>query len=215
MRNIKKHIGVLFVIFLFISCSQNNPKITEGYIGLCYYNNSGRTEERYYVFVVPSDDDGIEDIEEMYISHEKEGLEWKLATADWISIDAAGKTWIGTHNLAMMDGEKLPRGVFKIELIDKAGMTGTTQVTFDVRDSKYSFPKFSIENGRYTIVSEYPVNYFLCYNESGAFIRTIQLEHTEGEITSLSLPRDARTVALWAEAPDMFISALTEMAAVR
>jgi hypothetical protein len=203
--------GILCIILLSFSCSQNNPNINEGYIGLCYYDVSGNIEERYYVFVVPTDDDGMEDVDEMIISHEKESLSWHLSELDWVSVNADGKTWIGTHNMAMLDGEELPRGLFTVELIDKARMTGSIQLTFDVRDETHPFPKFFIEDERYTIISEYPVHHFICYNESGAFIRTVKLENLEGEISSLSLPRETRSVALWAEEPEIFVSALTEM----
>jgi hypothetical protein len=203
--------GILFVIFFSLSCSQNNPNIQEGYIGLCYYDNAGNIEERYYLFIVPSDGDGMEDIEEMIISHKKEGLIWRLSPSDWVSLNADDKIWIGTHHMAMLDGEALPRGVFSAELIDKAGMTGSIQLTFDVRDTPFSFPFFSLENGRYTIQSEYPVHHFICYNRSGEFIQTVTLEQLEGEVSSLSLPNETRTVALWAESPELFLSALTEM----
>jgi hypothetical protein len=200
-----------FVCAMLFSCSQNNPNISEGYIGLSYYSNAGIIEERYYVFVVPSDDDGIEDIDEMIISHEKDGLSWKLSAADWISVSGDGKTWIGTRSMTMADGEEMPRGVFTVELIDKSGMAGSMPLTFDVRNVPLPFPKFSIEDRHYSIQSEYPVHQFICYNESGAFIKTVKLETLEGSLSSLSLPRETRGLALWAESPEIFVSALTEM----
>jgi hypothetical protein len=206
--------GILFIIFSF-SCSENNPNINEGYIGLNFFSNAGNIEERYYVFVVPSDDDGMEDVDEMIISHRKESLRWSLSSSDWVSLNADGKTWIGTHNLAMLDGEELPRGVFTVELIDKGGMTGNMDLTFDVRDEPHFFPELFIEEGRYTILSEYPVHRFICYNGSGAFLRAVKLDKLDGEISSLSLPRETRSVALWAEEPELFVSALTEMTEIR
>ncbi|MDR2900042.1 MAG: hypothetical protein LBV20_00780 [Treponema sp.] len=207
--------GIIFIVLFSLSCSQNNPNIDEGYIGLSYYENAGNIEERYYVFVVPSDDDGIEDVDEMIISHEKEALRWHLSPSDWVSVNADGKTWIGTHNLAMLDGEKLPRGVFNVELVDKAAMTGTMQLTFDVREEPHFFPELFIEEGHYTILSDYPVHHFICYNEKGVFVRTVTLNKLDGEISSLNLPRETRSVALWAEEPELFVSALTERAEIR
>lgn len=218
MRQIQKLFagmaGIVCIVCFSISCSQNNPNINEGYIGLCYYENAGNIEERYYVFVVPSDDDGIEDIDEMIISHEKADLRWRLSPSDWVSVNADGKTWIGTYSLAMLDGEELPRGVFTAELIDKSGMTGSTQLTFDVRGGALPFPKLFIEDRHYSILSGYPVHYFICYNTSGEFIRTVKIEQREGEISSLPLPRETRSLSLWAEEPALFLSALTEMTAL-
>ncbi len=202
--------GIVFIILFSFSCSQNNPNINEGYIGLCYYAESGTIEGRYYVFITPSDDDGMEDIDEMIISHKKEGLRWRLSASDWVLINTDGKTWIGTHSISMPDREALPRGVFTVELIDKAGMTGSMQLTFDVRGAAHPFPKFSIEDRRYSIQSEYPAHYFICYDRSGAFLRTVKIENAEGTLSSLSLPRDCESLALWAESPEIFLSALTE-----
>ncbi len=206
--------GIVFIILFSLSCSQNNPNINEGYIGLCYYENAGTIEERYYVFVVPSDDDGMEDIDEMIISHEREGLRWHLSPSDWMPVNTDGKTWIGTHSIAMPDGASLPRGVFTVELIDKSGMTGRIQLTFDVRGEAHPFPKLFIEDRTYSVLSEYPAHHVICYNESGSFIRTVKLENLEGELSSLSLPRETRSISLWAESPELFVSALTEMTAV-
>ncbi len=203
--------GMVCILLFFLSCSQNNPNINEGYIGLCYYDNSGNIEERYYLFVVPSDDDGLEDIDELNIFHKKEGLRWRLSSADWLSVDADGKTWIGTRSLSMQNGEELPRGVFTAETVDKAGMTGRIELTFDVREVPHPFPVFSIEDGTYTIISEYPVHHFICYSGNGAFIQTVRLESLNGELSALSLPRETRSLALWAESPEIFVSALTEM----
>jgi hypothetical protein len=212
MKRFSATVGILCIVLF--SCSQNNPTIDEGYIGLCYYMNAGNIEERYYVFVVPSDNDGMEDVDEMIISHDKEGLRWQLASSDWLSVNADSKTWIGTHNMSMLDGEELPLGVFTVELIDKAGMTGRIDLTFDVRDDALPFPELFIDEGRYSIVSDYPVHHFMCYNESGAFIQTLKLDQLDGEISSLELPRETRSVSLWAESPEIFVSALTEMTAI-
>jgi hypothetical protein len=206
-------IGIFFIVFS-MSCSENNPTISEGYIGLWYFENAGNIEERYYVFVIPSDDDGMADIDEMIISHEKENLRWKLFPSDWVSENVEGVMWVGTRNMQMPDNESLPRGVFTVELIDKSGMIGSIQLTFDVRSKAHPFPEFFLSDGNYSIQSEYPVHHFMCYDGSGEFLQSVKLEKLEGDISSLSLPSETKSVALWAESPELFVSALTEMAEI-
>jgi hypothetical protein len=206
--------GIAFIVASSLSCSQNNPNMNEGYIGLCYYEDAGTIEERYYLVVVPSDDDGIDDIDEMIISHKKESLRWRLTASDWITFNVDGKIWIGTHNMVMYEGERLPRGMFSVELIDKGGMTGNMQLTFDVRDAPHPFPQLSLEHKRYSIRSDYPVHHFICYNGKGEFLQTVKLDQLEGELSSLVLPPETRSVALWAESPELFLSALTEITSI-
>jgi major membrane immunogen (membrane-anchored lipoprotein) len=206
---------LLCSVTLLAACSRTEPKISYGTMRMVYYQTEERPEERFSFFVLPEDDDGIEDIAELYIYHDKEGLSWRLTSDDWVSYEFDGKTWIGTYSIAMMDEEPLPRGQFRAVLVDKGGERSERVFAFDApEDSRYPFPFLTIENGRYFVESGYPEHSFICYNAQGEYVNTIALTVLDGAIADLKLPSAVRAVALWAEDSEYMVSALTDVASL-
>jgi hypothetical protein len=209
MRN--RALLLLFPVFLFFDCSRSEPKITYGTIRLVYFQGADKPEERFSFFVLPDDDDGIEDIAELYLYHDREGLFWQIPADDWVSFEAEGKTWVGTRSLAM-DDEGLPRGQFRAVLIDKGGEKSERLFTFDApADPRYPFPVFSITNGRYLVESGYPEHILVCYDGEGNFVTTKPIPVLDGTVAELELPSNIRALALWAEDSEYLTSALTDV----
>jgi hypothetical protein len=207
--------GLLLVFGLaaaFLSCSRSEPRIAYGSIRLVYYQGAEKPVERFSFFVLPEDDDGVEDLDSLYLYQDREGLSWQLKTDDWVAFDIEGQTWVGSHNLAMLDDETLPRGQFRAVLVDKGGERSERVFGFDApEESRYPFPFLSIENGVYRIDSLYPEHSFICYDGEGNYLSTKALETTEGAIAELGLPGGARALSLWAEDREYFTSALTDV----
>jgi hypothetical protein len=124
--------------------------------------------------------------------------------------------WIGAHTLSMAGSESLPSGQWRAMIIDKGGERSERVFGFDVPpESKYSFPKFKIENGSWTLESEYPEHFLLCYDDFGNYIRTILLQTNSGTLPSLGMPPETASVAYWGEDTGSMTAALTKPAAVR
>jgi hypothetical protein len=195
-----------------LSCSRSEPRIAYGGIRLVYYQGTEGPEERFSFFVLPEDDDGIEDLESLYLYHDREGLSWLLPGEEWLALDVEGETWVGSHSIAMLDDQPLPRGRFRAVLIDKGGGRSERTFGFDApSDSRYPFPFFSIENGVYRIDSSYPEHSFICYDGEGNYLFTRSLTALEGAVPELGLGRDVRAVALWAEDGEYFTAAVTDL----
>ena len=207
----------LFVFLVgFFSCSREEPKILYGFMELVYYPGRARPEERYSFFIIPEDDDGIENLDELYLYHDREGLRWLFTSEDWLSYEEDGKTWIGSRSIAMPEDAPLPRGLYRAVLINKGGESTERSFTFDGPENPiYPFPVLSIGEGTYHIDSQYPVSHFLCYDQQGKIIQTVMITENDGSIRNLRFSNAVRTVALWAEDPEFRISALTEAASVR
>jgi hypothetical protein len=211
-----KFIPLIFIFTGFFSCSKAEPRIVYGFIDLTYYQVRGNPEERYSFFILPEDDDGVENLDELYLYNDREGLRWFFTSDDWIKHEENGKTWIGSRSIAMYDNIQLPRGQYRAVLVNKGGESTERKFTYDGPETPpYVFPSLSIGEGSYHISSQYPVNYFICYDQQGKIIQTIQLKENEGSLRDLRLPNAVRTVALWAEEPEYRISALTEVAVIR
>jgi len=210
------YILLLLPLLLAVSCSRTEPKISFGFIELVYYQDEEKPLERFSFFIIPEDDDGIENLEDLYLYHDRDQLRWHIKSDDWISYTHEGKTWIGSRSLSIGEDEILPRGQFRAVLVTKGGEKSERNFTFDApEDPRFPFPTLKISGGRYTVESAYPSNRLLCYDEQGNHIFSVNLTSLNGSINDLGIPSQARTAALWAEDAQYFTSAITYVTALR
>jgi hypothetical protein len=209
-------LSLFLAIFLTGACSRTEPKIAFGFIELVYYQNGSRPEERFSFFIIPEDDDGIENLGDLYLYHDHEQLRWHITSEDWVSYEHEGKTWIGTRSIAIGSGESLPRGQYRAVLVNKGGEKSERDFSFDAPvNPRFPFPTLIISGNVYVVNSSYPENRLVCYDEQGNFVETIRLVGLSGSIDDLGIPSQARTAALWAEDPQYFTSAFTDVASLR
>jgi len=187
-----------------------------GFMDLVYYSGSEKPEERYTFFVMAEDDDGMENLSELFLYHDREGLRWVINSEDWVQFEEEGKNWIGSRSISVGDAPYLPRGQFRAVLVNKGGEKTERRFTFDgPEESPYPFPFFVISDGIYRIDSRYPVNHLICYDQQGKPVQTLTISSIEGNVGDLRLNNSVRTAALWAEDPEYHISALTDAVLVR
>jgi hypothetical protein len=199
-----------------VSCSQSEPVITFGFIQLVYYQDNEKPQERFSFFIIPEDEDGIENLEEIYLYHDRSQLRWHIKSDDWISYVQDGTTWIGTRSIAIDEDELLPRGQFRAVLVNKGGEKSERNFTFDApQDPRFPFPTLEISGGMYTASSAYPSNHLVCYDEQGNYVFSAELAGLSGSIADLGIPSRARTAALWAEDAQYFTSAITYVISLR
>ena len=215
---LKKKVAIFFIIgnVLAVSCSRSEPNIAFGFMELVYYQDRDRPQERFSFFIIPEDEDGIENLADLYLYHDREQLRWHISSEDWVTHTYEGKTWIGTRSIAISDGETLPRGQYRAVLVNKGGEKTERNFTFDAPDEpRFPFPAFEIKDGNYTTDSRYPDNRLVCYDERGNYIYSAKLAKLSGPISELGLPSQARTGALWAEDAQHFTSAFTDVTSLR
>ncbi|MDR1279164.1 MAG: hypothetical protein LBK02_10475 [Treponema sp.] len=212
LRSLCFRLCILGILLVLPSCSRSEPRISYGFISLVYYQEPERPEERFSFFIIPDDDDGIENLADLYLYHDQEQLRWQIRSEDWVSYEQDGQTWIGSRSIAMTGDESLPRGQYRAVLVNKGGERSERLFSFDApEEPRFPFPFVALVDDRYRIDSNYPVNRFICYDEQGNMISTVTIETIEGQITDLGLPSEARAVALWAEDPEYFTSILTDV----
>jgi hypothetical protein len=199
-----------------LSCSRAEPNIAFGTLRLVYFQGTQGPEERFSFFIIPEDEDGNEDLADLYLYHDREGLCWHLTSDDWVTLRTEGQTWIGSRNIAMEHNAPLPRGQFRAVLVDKGGEQSERLFSFDAPgEARHPFPFLYIEEDYYRIESEYPEHFFICYDASGSFLRNVPVINLEGPLSALDLPVETRAVALWAEESEYFTSALTDVVPTR
>jgi hypothetical protein len=204
------------VLLILPSCSRSEPAISFGFMELVYYQTSEKPEERFSFFIIPEDEDGLENLADLYLYHDWEQLRWHLLPEDWVSFEQDGNTWVGSRGIVMPEGESLPRGRYRAVLVNKGGERSERLFSFDApEEPRYPFPFIAVTEGRYRIDSNYPVNRFICYDEQGNILSTLILNTIEGRIEDLDIPAGARAAALWAEDPEYVTSALTDVVSLR
>ncbi|GHT53691.1 hypothetical protein FACS1894106_4770 [Spirochaetia bacterium] len=209
-------ISVVFAAVFSVSCSRSEPRIPFGFIELVYYQESPAPVERFSFFVISEDDDGIENLDELRLFHDREGLRWTFKSDDWISYVTDSQTWIGSRGIAMPGNDTLPRGQYRAVLVNKGGEKTERAFTFDAPESsRFPFPSLVVAEGRYRFDSQYPENKFICYDAQGNFVKTLSLENPTGDISSLDIPSSVGTVALWAEDSEYSTSAMTDLVSIR
>ncbi|MDR2397677.1 MAG: hypothetical protein LBD74_02830, partial [Spirochaetaceae bacterium] len=158
----------LVVLAVLGSCSRSEPRIPYGVMQLVYYQGPVRPEERFSFFVIVEDDDGIENLDELYLYHDREGLRWSLSAEDWISYEEGEQTWIGSRAIAMAGDDALPRGQYRAVLINKGGERTERTFSFDApAEPRHPFPHIAMQAEEYAIESQYPEHFLLCYDETG------------------------------------------------
>jgi hypothetical protein len=205
--------GCLLALGLLLgACSRSEPRIPYGIMHLVYYEGPSGPEERFSFFVIVEDDDGMENLDILYLYHDREGLRWTLSPEDWISFAEEDRTWIGSRAIAMIDEDSLPRGQYRAVLINKGGERTERSFSFDPPPApRHPFPVLTIREGDYRIASRYPAHFLLCYDGDGGLISTLGLKALEGPLSSLDIPGHTKAVALWAQDGEYDTSALTDV----
>jgi len=215
---VKKSIPVLLIlaVFLAVSCSRSEPKIAFGFIELVYYQDNNRPQEHFSFFIIPEDEEGIENLADLYLYHDREQLRWHIKSEDWVSYTQDGKTWIGTRSIAIGEDEILPRGQYRAVLVNKGGEKAERNFSFDApEEPRFPFPVLDISGGEYTVTSQYPRNSLVFYDDQGNYVHTETLSRLSGQLSELNIPSNARTAALWAEDTQYFTSAYTYVISIR
>jgi len=183
------------------------PEIAFGFIKLVLFQGNPDPVQHFSFFIIPEDDDGIENLRELYLYHDREQLRWSIPHDEWVTLSFEGKNWIGTRSIAVTEGD-LPTGVFRAVLINKGGESSEREFIYD-GNVHYEFPELGISDGFYTINSQWPSNRFICYDRSGNYYTTVELTSKSGNLADLRFASQVRSIALWAEDEANFCSALT------
>jgi hypothetical protein len=121
-------IALLALPFLF-SCSGKPPQVHAISFQLSLFSSDVGTDgkgssppyEKLSVFAQTTDEDGLKNLDSLYIINDGAGLYWKLTPATWIEKEQSGDTWIGTNGIRMADFSPLPRGGYRFLILDKGG----------------------------------------------------------------------------------------------
>lgn len=188
----------LLFLLLLISCNENPPEIPEVYFQINMVHDLSR--EKYYeslsLFAHITDEDGTDDIQEIYCIDDANELFWRLTEDSWIQYEDQGELWIGSNGLIVPGESVFPRGELRLLAIDSAGerseialYNNTPAIPFE----KIHFPSIRLENS--TVLLNFGGNdegEIRFYDENGSllFIQSVMTESDQQLAEALRQRRD-------------------------
>ena len=111
------------MLAVFSACSDATPLIDQTKIMrlISFDSKTGKTSQSLSVFSAYNFKDGLKNLQSMYILHDNLQLLWHLQGQNLQNLDHANRHWIGNAHLALVPGEPVPIGKFRIVLSDRSG----------------------------------------------------------------------------------------------
>jgi hypothetical protein len=133
----------------------------------------GGTYESLSVFATVKDEEGLDDIESLWIVHAGEELAWGLTNATWTRKSEGADTWFGAGDLIRFDYGPLPRGEYEILVINAAGERVKRLFRVDAAAPQLALPVLSFSDGAVDVVSSWPETLLLGFDRTGGLAASI------------------------------------------
>jgi hypothetical protein len=130
----------------------------------------GPDYESLSVFATIRDDDGLENVGELWILNDDSAMAWKLTDADWIKVAEGADAWIGASALASPELSGMPRGSYKLVVIDLAGQRAEREFRVSGSFPDRPAPTIAFSGGELAIGSTWPETIVLAFDGTGALI---------------------------------------------
>jgi hypothetical protein len=133
-------------------------------------SESGSPYESLSVFADIKDEEGLDNLVELWVVEDESALSWKMTDADWIKAVEGGDTWFGASALSMADFSPMPRGTYRFIAIDAGGqrVEREFQVAGDFPDRQP--PTLAFAKDSLSLHSEWPETLLLAFDSAGALI---------------------------------------------
>lgn len=191
--------------FLLSACGSKLPEITAVEWRIEMRPAKLGAYESLSVFATIQDDNGIDDIQELWVVQDHERLAWELSGANWTKRSEGSDTWLGAAALVRADYRPLPRGDYRLVAIDAAG--DRTEKNFSIQGSFPGLapPSLSRSNDKLTVSSVWPETLVLAFDAAGQLLSSrpapqaaSSLEELFGADTAVK----TRELAAYGYAPD-------------
>lgn len=173
----------------------------------------GPAYESLSVFGSVKDEDGIDNIAEIWILEDDSAYAWKLTDADWVKSTEGGDVWMGASALATPELAAMPRGDYRFVAIDAAGQRAEKAFRVSGGFPDRKTPSVSYSRSRLTIGSSWPETLVLAFDGAGALLASPGAPQGAASLAE-TLGRDlaARTaqVAAYGYDPELRMGAFSE-----
>jgi hypothetical protein len=168
-------IAAIALLAALMGCSGEPPKIAR-VVATPVFTHDLRKDlymEGLSVFLIASDEDGMEDLSTLYVIQDAAELFWSVDSKNWISSTANGETWIGTNGFVMPGGVRFPNGTYRVVLQDAGGDTAEEKFTLSGRNAAppaRSYPSATLKGGEIKVKSAFAKPEVWLYAKNGRFL---------------------------------------------
>ena len=133
-------------------------------------SETGPDYESLSVFASIRDEDGLDNIDELWVIDDDSAFAWELTDSNWIKVTEGGDTWIGGSALTVPEFEGLPRGTYRMVVIDAAGQRVERAFRLSGSFPDKRAPTVSISKGKISVGSAWPETLALAFDGTGALL---------------------------------------------
>jgi len=188
-----RHISKLPMLALLLasalsSCAVHPPGIvsTSHRLVIQAVDAAGQREERLSFFASIRDQDGVGDIEYLYIMHDETELFWTLSLDNWIRRDEGEAVWLGSNGLEPGDDGLMPRGRYRVMVVDKAGERDERIFSLSApQTADYALPVIRLSGPQLTLESSYQVNTLFFLDPADNPVKTVGINPGTSSLDSL------------------------------
>jgi len=183
---------------IVVSCAVNTPGFvsTSHRLIVLASDGTGAREERLSFFASLRDQDGIGDIDYLYVIHDESELSWTLTLDNWIRRDEGDAIWLGSNGLEPGDGGLMPRGRYRAVVVDKAGERDERIFNLSAPVTKdYSLPAIRLAGNQLTLDSPYQVNTLFFLDPAENPVKTVGINPGTTSLDALWGDASWRTAA--------------------
>lgn len=147
----------------------------------------GARYESLSVFGSIKDEDGIDNIAEIWIVQDDSAFAWMLSSADWIKGQDGSDDWIGGSSLATPEFGPLPRGGYRFIAVDAAGQKA--ELRFSVAATAPDKPapslSYSAADGRLSVQSDWTETLVLAFDSAGILLGSVAAPASQSSLAEL------------------------------
>lgn len=148
---------------------------------------SGAPPREYLsLFAQARDEDGSADLAYLYVINDAAELCWTLSPENWSMTSDSGATWIGSNGLSAPDGEALPRGAWRLVLVDLAGQRSELDFSLSAPDSSgYKAPAIQLSGDNLSVGTGYDLYTVFFLDAADNVVKTAELTGRSASLDSL------------------------------
>ena len=147
--------------FLIASCSGADPVIYDLQWDLQSFkdNTTNDIYERLILHVLTDDEDGFDEIYELYVINDASERYWRITQDEWKLLTIDNLDWIAINSIVSNQYEKLPRGEYRVLVLDYSGFRDEKNffITYNYSQEEQFFNN---ENNNTLVFDPIPVNIF-------------------------------------------------------
>jgi len=147
---------LLVLPVLLISCSGAPPEIAQLFwqLNIVQDIKDSTQHEELSLYVHAQDPDGKGDLEGIELVHPEAELRWNFTEETWKEVVRSGEMWLGENGIKSGFTDEVPRGEYRLKVIDKAGETAVT--SFFISRDIQGLQKGNLKESRFPKVQVTP-----------------------------------------------------------